>query len=122
MQATDTRDYDQLMAYDDDLAERIRAFASDEAGLTEKRMFGGLAFLINGNMAIAASGQGGILVRVDPEESDHLVDTTAAEVAVMRGRPMAGWLRVQPEHVRTERDLGSWVARGVTYARSLPAK
>jgi TfoX/Sxy family transcriptional regulator of competence genes len=122
MQAADMRDYDQLMAYDENLAERIRVLATDEPGLTEKRMFGGLAFLINGNMAIAASGQGGILVRVDPEESDHLVDTTAAEVAVMRGRPMAGWLRVQPKHLRTGRDLGSWVARGVTYAGSLPAK
>lgn len=122
MQAGGMRDYDQLMAYDEDLAERIRALAAGEAGVSEKRMFGGLAFLVNGNMAIAASVQGGILVRVDPEESDQLVETTAAELAVMRGRPMTGWLRLQPEHVRTERDLGRWVARGVTYARSLPAK
>ena len=110
------------MAYDEDLAERIRALTAAEAELTEKGMFGGLAFLINGNMAISASGQGGILVRVDPAESDHLVDTTEAELAVMRGRPMAGWLRVQPEHLRTERELASWVTRGTTYARSLPAK
>jgi TfoX/Sxy family transcriptional regulator of competence genes len=110
------------MAYDEDLADRIRALAGAEPGLTEKRMFGGLAFLINGNMAVAASGQGGILVRVDPAESDKLVDDTEAETAVMRSRPMSGWLRVQPEHLRTKRQLATWVERGTAYARSLPAK
>ena len=85
-------------------------------------MFGGLAFLVGGNMAIAASGQGGILVRVDPDESDALVSKTDAYPMVMRGRELAGWLRVDDEHVRTKRQLETWVKRGTTYARSLPAK
>ena len=85
-------------------------------------MFGGLAFLVGGNMAIAASGQGGVLVRVDPEKSDHLVDTTKAEVAVMRDRPMVGWLRVASPDVNTQRKLERWVQLGANYARSLPAK
>src|SRR6516225_9208343 len=110
------------MAYDDDLAERIRALLAKERGLSEKKMFGGLAFLIGGNMAIAASGQGGILVRVDPEDSDKLVATTKASVAVMRGRPMAGWLRVGSEDVRTKPQLAKWVKLSTTYARSLPSK
>src|SRR5262249_33728615 len=93
-----------------------------EPGLTEKRMFGGLAFLIGGNMAISASGQGGVLVRVDPEQSDELVAKTDAYVAVMRGTPMAGWLRVDSDHLRTKPQLARWVKRGVAYARSLPAK
>ena len=110
------------MAYDEDLAERIRALVATERGLSEKKMFGGLAFLIGGNMAIAASGQGGILVRVDPEGSDALVATTKASVAVMQGRPMAGWLRVEAEDVRTRRQLTKWVDLGTSFARSLPAK
>ena len=110
------------MAYDEDLAERIRALVATERGLSEKKMFGGLAFLIGGNMAIAASGQGGILVRVDPGQSDGLVATTNASVAVMRGRPMPGWLRVEAEDVRTRRQLTKWVDLGTSFARSLPAK
>ena len=110
------------MAYDEDLAERIRELIAGEAGVTEKRMFGGLAFLVGGNMAIAASGQGGILVRIDPATSDRLVATTKAQVAVMRGRPMAGWLRVDADHLRERRQLARWVERGTTYARSLPPK
>ena len=110
------------MAYDEELAERIRALLADEPGLEEKKMFGGLAFLVGGNMAIAASGQGGLLVRVDPAKSDKLLATTNAEVAVMRGRPMSGWLRVDADDVRTKRQLGKWVNEGTSYARSLPAK
>ena len=110
------------MAYDEDLAERIRGLVAREKGLTEKKMFGGLAFLIGGNMAVAASGQGGILVRVDPAASDELVSTTGAQPMVMRGRAMDGWLRVDAEHVREKRQLARWVERGVTYARSLPAR
>ena len=110
------------MAYDADLAERIRALLAKERGLSEKKMFGGLAFLVGGNMAIAASGQGGILVRVDPEQSDKLVATTKASVAVMRGRPMAGWLRVGSEDVRTKPQLAKWVKLSTAFARSLPAK
>jgi hypothetical protein len=106
------------MAYDEELADRIRALVAGEDGVVEQAMFGGLAFLVNGNMAVAASGQGGILVRVDPDESAHLVETTAAEEMVMRGRSMAGWLRVDPP----EDELAGWVERGVSYARSLPPK
>jgi len=110
------------MVYDTDLADRIRACLEPEDRLTEKAMFGGLAFLIGGNMAIAASGQGGVLVRVDPNESDELMQTTSATVAVMRGRPMAGWLRVASEDVQTKHQLKKWVRLGAGYARSLPAK
>jgi hypothetical protein len=110
------------MAYDEDLADRIRELVGGESGLHEQHMFGGLAFLINGNMAISASGQGGILVRVVPAEYDGLVGSTEAEVAIMGGRHMRGWLRVAPEHVGTKRALAPWVQRGVGYARSLPAK
>ena len=110
------------MAYDEDLADRIRELIGADRRVTEKKMFGGLAFLVGGNMAIAASGEGGVLVRVDPARSDELVDTTPAEMAVMRGRPMAGWLRVPAEHVRTTRQLTRWVDTGVGYAASLPSK
>ncbi len=110
------------MAYDEDLAARIREIVAKEKGLSERKMFGGLAFLIGGNMAIAASGQGGILVRVDPEQSDKLVATTNASVAVMQGRAMPGWLRVDSAGVRTKPQLAKWVRLGTTFARSLPAK
>ena len=110
------------MAYDKELADRIRELVGGEADLTEKKMFGGLAFLVGGNMAVAASGQGGILVRVDPAESDALVATTNARLMEMGGRRMRGWLRVDPEDVRTKGQLVMWVEIGTTYARSLPAK
>jgi TfoX/Sxy family transcriptional regulator of competence genes len=110
------------VAYDEGLADRIRELIAGESGLTEKKMFGGLAFLIGGNMAVAASGQGGVLVRVDPAQSDTLVATTSARLMEMRGRSMQGWLRVDPEDLRTKRQLAKWVGIGATYARSLPAK
>ena len=110
------------MAYDEELAGRIRELVQDERGLAEKRMFGGLAFLLNGNMAVAASGQGGLLVRVDPDESDALVRKTGARPMVMRGREMHGWLRVDAEDVKTKRQLEAWVRRGLAFARSIPAK
>ena len=110
------------MAYDEDLADRIRVLIAAEPGVTEKKMFGGLAFLIGGNMAVAASGEGGVLVRVDPAQSDALVAATKAHMAVMRGRPMPGWLRVDVKHLRTRGELAEWVERGTAYARSLPAK
>src|SRR6187200_1233167 len=100
------------MAYDEDLADRIRELVAGEPGLTEKKMFGGLAFLIGGNMAIAASGQGGILVRVDPAQSDDLVAKTSARLMEMRGRSMQGWLRIDDEDVRTKRQLAKWVELG----------
>jgi TfoX/Sxy family transcriptional regulator of competence genes len=110
------------MAYDEDLANRIRELVALEDRVTEKKMFGGLAFLIGGNMSVAASGQGGLLVRVDPEESDALLDKPHVSSMEMGGRSMTGWLRVAPEGLRTKRQLEPWVARGVAYARSLPAK
>jgi TfoX/Sxy family transcriptional regulator of competence genes len=110
------------MAYDEDLASRVRELVGVEAGLTERRMFGGLAFLINGNMSVAVSGQGGLLVRVDPAETETLLAKPHARPLEMRGREMQGWLRVDPEGVRTKRQLEPWVRRGVAYARSLPAK
>ena len=110
------------MAYDEELAERIRALVGDADGVTEKKMFGGLAFLIGGNMAVGASGQGGILVRVDPEQGDELVSTTSARYMEMRGRQMQGWLRVDSDDVRDDADLAKWVELGTAYARSLPAK
>ena len=110
------------MAYDEELAERIRELLVDEPDLTEKKMFGGLAFLIGGNMAVGASGQGGILVRVDPEQSDELVGSTSARLMEMRGREMQGWLRVDSEDLGTKRELAKWVVLGRDYARSLPAK
>ena len=110
------------MAYDVELADRIRELLGDESGLIEQKMFGGLAFLIGGNMAVAASGQGGVLVRVDPAQSDRLVATTNARLMEMRGRRMQGWLRVDTDDVRTKRELARWVRIGATYARSLPAK
>jgi TfoX/Sxy family transcriptional regulator of competence genes len=110
------------MAYDEELANRIRELVAGESGVSERRMFGGLAFLIGGNMAVAASGQGGILVRADPAESDTLVATSNARLMEMRGRQMQGWLRVGPEDLRTKRQLAKWVELGTTYARSLPPK
>jgi TfoX/Sxy family transcriptional regulator of competence genes len=110
------------MAYDEELANRIRELIAAEDGVTEKRMFGGLAFLIHGNMSVSASGQGGLLLRVDPEETDSLLAEPAAETAVMRGREMQGWLRVAPEGLMTRAELERWVRRGVEYARTLPPK
>ena len=110
------------MAYDEELADRLRALLGGRPGLTEQKMFGGLAFLIGGNMAIAASGQGGILVRVDPAESDELVATTPAEPMEMRGRSMPGWLRVETGEVADDAALAEWVERGAAYAASLPPK
>ena len=106
------------MAYDEDLAERIRELIAGEQRLTEQRMFGGLAFLVGGNMAVAASGQGGLLVRVDPAMSEELTATTLATPMMMRGRPMQGWLRVPAADVRTKRQLRKWVDIGTSYARS----
>jgi TfoX/Sxy family transcriptional regulator of competence genes len=108
--------------YDEALADRIRSLVAAESSLTEKKMFGGLGFMVGGNMAVAASGQGGLLVRVDPDESAALVSSTPAYPMEMRGREMAGWLRVESADVEGDDDLASWVRRGVTYARSLPAK
>ena len=110
------------MTYDEELAARIRDLVAGEDGVTEQKMFGGLAFLVNGNMAVAASGQGGALVRVDPGESAELVETTPATEMEMRGRTMAGWLRLESADLEAEAELSTWVERGVSFARSRPAK
>jgi TfoX/Sxy family transcriptional regulator of competence genes len=110
------------MPYDEELADRIRELLSSQRGVTEQRMFGGLAFLVGGHLAIAASGQGGALVRVDPEATERLVETTPATVAVMRGRPMRGWLRVGAADLRTKRQLERWVKLAAGFAASLPPK
>ena len=110
------------LAYDEDLADRIRELVAGEPDVTEKRMFGGLAFLVGGNMSVAASGQGGLMVRIDPEDTNALFANPHARPFEMRGCEMQGWLRVDAEGLRTKRQLAPWVTRGVAYARSLPAK
>ena len=110
------------MAYDEHLAQRIRELLASEAGLTEKAMFGGLAFLINGNMVVSASAQGGVLLRIDPAQAHELAAKPHAGRFVMRGREMDGWLRIEAEGLKTREQLVRWVARGVTYARSLAPK
>ena len=110
------------MAYDEDLANRLRELLAAEPDVTEKAMFGGLAFLVGGHMAVAASGKGGLMLRVDPDETDDLVARPHAGPFEMRGRAMQGWLRVDDEGVRTKRQLEPWVRRGVAYARSPPPK
>jgi TfoX/Sxy family transcriptional regulator of competence genes len=111
---------DAGVAYDEDLANRIRELIAGDLDVTEQRMFGGLAFLVGGNMSVAASGQGGLMVRVDPEDTDALLAEPHARPFEMRGRPMRGWLRVEAEGVRTKRQLEPWVKPGWrTRARSL---
>jgi TfoX/Sxy family transcriptional regulator of competence genes len=110
------------MAYDEDLANRIRELIADDPEVIEKRMFGGLAFLVGGNMSVAASGEGGLMVRLDPSDTEALLTRPHVRPFEMRGRAMQGWLRVDAEGVRTKRQLEPWVKRGVAYARSLPAK
>jgi TfoX/Sxy family transcriptional regulator of competence genes len=110
------------MAYDEDLANRLRELLADEHPITEKKMFGGLAFLLDGNMTVAASGQGGLLARIDPDDTDAMLAKPHAGLMEMRGRSMAGWIRVAPEGVRTKRDLQPWVKRSLAYVKTLPAK
>lgn len=110
------------MVYEEGVAGRIRELLVGEPDLIERKMFGGLAFLVAGNMAVAASGQGGILVRVDPAESDRLAETTNARFMEMRGRALHGWLCVESCDVSTKRQLAKWVTLGTRYARSLPPK
>ena len=107
------------MAYDRDLADRIRALVPPGTAVTERAMFGGLAFLVDGSMAVAASGQGGVLVRVDPAESERLMASSGAVPMEMRGRPVRGWLRVEAGQLRTDEQLAPWVELGVTCARTL---
>lgn len=110
------------MAYDEDFANRIRELTATERGVEEKRMFGGLAFLINGHMAVAASGGGGLMVRVPSDETENLLAREHVEPMVMAGRETRGWVRVTVDGVKTKRQLQSWVSRGVDYAKRLPPK
>jgi hypothetical protein len=109
------------VAYDEGLAARIREHVAGEP-VEEKKMFGGLAFLLGGHMAVAASGQGGLMVRCAPDDTGDLAGEPGASRMEMRGRAMDGWLRVSAEAVEREPDLGRWVERGLAYARSLPPK
>ncbi|MGH2467226.1 MAG: TfoX/Sxy family protein [Candidatus Limnocylindrales bacterium] len=110
------------MAYDERLAGRIRTLVHDEPGLTEQRMFGGLAFLVGGHMAVAARGGGGLMVHVDPAQTDAILATTSARRAEMRGRTMDGWLIVASQDLMDDDALAHWVALGTAQARSLPPK
>ncbi|TQM30960.1 TfoX/Sxy family protein [Nocardia bhagyanarayanae] len=110
------------MAYDEKLAERIRDLIEPGPQVVEKKMFGGLAFLVDGNMAVSAIRDGGLLVRVDPAEAEDLIDGESVSTMTMGGREMRGWLRVTPTALHDESALRAWIARGVTYARSLPPK
>jgi len=111
-----------VMAYDEELGNRIREYIEHETALTEKRMFGGLAFMINGHMAVSAGSQGGLLLRVDPAETDSLVSEPHVGRFVMRGRELDGWLRVDPQAIDTDEQFARWLGIGVSYARSLPPK
>lgn len=110
------------MAYDEDLASRVRELLAGEPAVSEQPMFGGLAFLLHGNMAVAASSKGGLMLRCDPGEMETLLARAHAAPMVMRGRPAKGWLRVAPDGVRSKRQLEPWVRRGVAFARTLPPK
>jgi TfoX/Sxy family transcriptional regulator of competence genes len=112
----------RAVAYDEDLANRLRELLADEDAITEMKMFGGLAFLLHGNMSVAASGQGGLLVRIDPAESDAALAQPHAAPMEMGGRAMEGWIRVAREGLESDRDLEAWVARGVSFAKTLPPK
>ena len=107
------------MAYDAAMADRIRAALETESGVTEKKMFGGLAFLVDGRMAVAAGSGGVMLLRVPPDETDRHLQRPGAEPFVMRGREMTGWIGVRPEALATDSELEDFVRIGVRYARTL---
>jgi TfoX/Sxy family transcriptional regulator of competence genes len=110
------------MAYDEDLANRLRELLAEEDAVTERKMFGGLAFLLRGNMSVSASGRGGLLARIDPAETDAALARPHATLMNMGGRVMEGWIRVAPEGLATTRELAAWVKRSVAYVKTLPAK
>lgn len=110
------------MAYEEDLANRLRELLVGEDGITERKMFGGLAFLLNGHMSVSASGQGGLLARIDPEETEAVLKRPHVSLMEMRGRTMDGWVRVAPAGVKTTRQLQGWVDRSVAYVKTLPPK
>jgi TfoX/Sxy family transcriptional regulator of competence genes len=110
------------MPYDEDLANRLRELLAQETAVSERKMFGGLAFLVGGHMSVSASGRGGLLVRIDPADTDVALARQHVTLMEVGGRVMGGWLRVAPEGVRTKRELAAWVRRSVDYVRTLPAK
>ena len=110
------------MAYDEVLARRVRELLADQNAVTEKKMFGGLAFLMNGNMCVGASRSGGLMVRIDPADTDSALARPHVAVMKMGGRTMAGWIIVAPENLKTKRELAAWVKRGVAFAKTLPRK
>jgi TfoX/Sxy family transcriptional regulator of competence genes len=110
------------MAYDEDLANRLRELFAAEDAVTEKKMFGGLSFLIHGNMSVSASGKGGLLVRIDPADTDACLARPHVELMTMGGRTMDGWITVAPDGVKTKRELAAWVKRSVAFVKTLPAK
>lgn len=110
------------MAYDEELAHRLRELLGEEDGITEKKMFGGLAFLLHGNMCVSASRNGGLLARIDPAETDSALARRHVALMEMGGRTMDGWITVAPDGLRTTRDLSGWVTRSLAFARTLPAK
>jgi TfoX/Sxy family transcriptional regulator of competence genes len=110
------------MAYDEELAHRLREQVAGEAGVTEKAMFGGLAFLLHGNMAVTVSSHGGLMVRVGVEAAEEVLARPHTKQIEMRGRPMPGWIHVAAEGVKTKRQLGVWARRGLGYTRTLPPK
>jgi len=110
------------MAYDEDLAHRLRELLADEDAITERKMFGGLAFLLHGNMSVSASRSGGLLVRIDPADTDAALARPHVERMAMGGRTMDGWITVAPAGLKTKRQLAAWVARGAAFAKTLPPK
>ena len=110
------------MAYDEDLANRLREALAGEDAITEKKMFGGLAFLLHGHMTVSASGRGGMLVRLDPAATDAALTRPHATLMTMGGRTMEGWIRVAPAGIATKRDLRAWVKRSLDYVKTLPPK
>jgi TfoX/Sxy family transcriptional regulator of competence genes len=110
------------MAYDEDLAHRLRELLADEVAITEKKMFGGLAFLVHGNMSVSASRTGGLLVRIDPADTDAALGRPHVALMEMRGRTMDGWITVAPEGLKTKRQLGAWVTRSLAFVKTLPRK
>src|SRR5579862_7210887 len=110
------------MAYDEELAHRLRELLAGEDGISEKKMFGGLAFLVHGNMSVSASRNGGLLVRLNPAETDAALARPHVALMQMGGRTMEGWITVAPDGLATKRELAAWVKRSLTFVRTLGPK
>jgi TfoX/Sxy family transcriptional regulator of competence genes len=110
------------MPYDEDLAHRLRELLGDEDAISERKMFGGLAFLLHGNMSVSASRNGGLLVRIDPADTEASLTRPHVALMEMGGRTMDGWITVAPEGLKTKRELAAWVKRSVAFVKTLPQK